>query len=443
MTLFEDVHAAVEAAVEETATPGTAIGLVHDGEEHTAGIGVTSVENPLEVTPETLFQIGSITKTVTGTVAMILVERGELDIDAPVRRYLPKLALADDDVAARVTMRHLLTHTAGWVGDYFADHGAGDDALARMLGDLPRLPQLTPLGEVWSYNNAGFYIAGRVLEVVGGAPYELLVQRLLFEPLFLEHSLFFTEDVMTRRFAVGHHRAEDGPPTVARPWAIGRAHHAAGGISSTVLDLLRYARFHLSDGEGVLTRASLDEMQRPHAAAAPIFGSVGLTWGIDDGTGVRLIHHGGGTNGQVAHLSFAPDSQTVLAVLTNSQRGGEVVEAALDRVVDALGGRKPERISVILEPAEYLGTYRSPLLDAELATTDGGLQLTITSRGGFPTEDSPPMPSPPPVTVEFFERDRLFVPDGPGAGTEAEFLRGPDGRIAWLRFGGRVMQPLR
>ena len=443
MTLFEDVHAAVEAAVEETATPGTAIGLVHDGEEHTAGIGVTSVENPLEVTPETLFQIGSITKTVTGTVAMILVERGELDIDAPVRRYLPKLALADDDVAARVTMRHLLTHTAGWVGDYFADHGAGDDALARMLGDLPRLPQLTPLGEVWSYNNAGFYIAGRVLEVVGGAPYELLVQRLLFEPLCLEHSLFFTEDVMTRRFAVGHHRSEDGPPTVARPWAIGRAHHAAGGISSTVLDLLRYARFHLSDGEGILTRASLDEMQRPHVAAAPIFGSVGLTWGIDDVTGVRLVHHGGGTNGQVAHLSFAPDSQTVLAVLTNSQRGGEVVEAALDRVVDALGGRKPERISVILEPAEYLGTYRSPLLDAELATTDGGLQLTITSRGGFPTEDSPPMPSPPPVTVEFFERDRLFVPDGPGAGTEAEFLRGPDGRIAWLRFGGRVMQPLR
>ncbi len=289
---------------------------------------------------------------------MILVERGELDIDAPVRRYLPKLALADDDVAERVTMRHLLTHTAGWVGDYFADHGAGDDALERMLGDLPRLPQLTPLGQVWSYNNAGFYIAGRVVEVVGGAPFELLVQRLLFEPLGLEHSLFFTEDVMTRRFAAGHHRSDDGPPTVARPWAIGRAHHAAGGISSTVVDLLRYARFHLTDGEGILTRASLDEMQRPHLAAAPIFGSVGLTWGIDDVTGVRLVHHGGGTNGQVAHLSLAPDSQTVLAVLTNAQRGGEVVQAALDRVVDALGGRKPERISVILEPAEYLGTYR-------------------------------------------------------------------------------------
>ena len=443
MALFEDVRAAVEAAVEETATPGTAVGLFHDGEEQTAGFGVTSVENPLEVTPQTLFQIGSITKTVTGTVAMILVERGELDLDAPVRRYLPTLALADDGVAARVTMRHLLTHTAGWVGDYFSDHGAGDDALEGIVGDLPRLPQLTPLGEVWSYNNAGFYIAGRVLEVVGGEPYERLVHRLLLEPLGLEESFFFTEDVMTRRFAVGHHRGEDGPPTVARPWAIGRAHHSAGGISSTVADLLRYGRFHLSDGEGILTRASLEAMQRPHIAAAPIFGAVGLTWGIDDATGVQLVHHGGGTNGQVAHLSFAPASQTVLVVLTNSQRGGEVVQAALDRVVEALGGRKPERISVVLDPAEYLGTYRSPLLDAELASTDGGLQLIITSRGGFPTEESPPMPSPPPVAVEFFERDRLFIPEGPGEGTEAEFLRGPDGRIAWLRFGGRIMQPLR
>jgi CubicO group peptidase (beta-lactamase class C family) len=444
MALFEDVCAAVETAIAETATPGVAVGLVHDGVARTAGFGVTSVENPLEVTPETLFQIGSITKTFTGTVAMQFVERGELDLDAPVRRYLPTLALADEAVASRVTTRHLLTHTAGWVGDYFADHGAGDDALERMIGDLPRLPQLTPLGEVWSYNNAGFYLAGRVLEVLGGVPYEQLVATLLLEPLGLEHSLFFAEDVMTRRFAVGHHRAEDeGPPTVARPWSIGRAHHAAGGISSTVGDLLRYARFHLSDGEGILSRASLDEMQRPHLAAAPIFGSVGLAWGIDDVTGVRLVHHGGGTNGQVAHLSFAPDSGTALSLLTNGQRGGDVVKAALERVVDALGGQKPERTAIVLDPAEYLGTYRTPLIDAELATNDGGLQLIVTSRGGFPTEDAPPMPSPPPVPVAFFDRDRLFVPEGQGEGIELEFLRGPDGGIAWLRFGGRVMQPLR
>ena len=443
MRLFDDVYAAIDGALRETGTPGAAVGLLHDGHERVAGLGVTSLENPLEVTPETLFQVGSITKTFTGTVAMILVERGTLDLDAPVRRYLPKLELADEQVAAQVTMRHLLTHTAGWVGDYFADHGGGDDALERMIGDLRRLPQLTPLGEVWSYNNAGFYLAGRVIEVVTGSTYERAVQTLVLDPLGLEHTLFFADEVMTRRFAVGHLRTETGPPEVARPWAIGRAHHAAGGISSTVVDLLRYARFHLSDGEGVLTGASLEEMRRPQAPAAPIFGSVGVTWAVDDGAGVRLVHHGGGTNGQQSLLAFAPEARTVLAVVTNHQQGAEVVNAALRVVVEALGGGKPERIAVVLDPTEYLGTFRSPLFDAELSLFEEGLLLTIRSRGGFPAEDSPPMPSPPPVLVAFSERDRLFVPEGPAAGTEAEFLRGSDGRIAWFRFGGRVMQPVR
>src|SRR5947209_15143377 len=108
MSGFVDVTAAVQEAMEETQTPGVAIGLVQDGEEQVAGFGVTSVENPLDVTPDTLFQIGSITKTFTATAAMRLVERGELDLDAPIRTYLPELKLADEDVAARVTARHLL-----------------------------------------------------------------------------------------------------------------------------------------------------------------------------------------------------------------------------------------------------------------------------------------------------------------------------------------------
>ena len=199
--------------------------------------------------------------------------------------------------------------------------------------------------------------------------------------------------------------------TVARPWPIGRAHHAAGGVSSTVLDLVRYARFHLSDGEEVLTRASLDEMQRPQAAAAPIFGSVGLAWGIDDSSGVRIVHHGGGTNGQIAHLSFAPESGTILVVLTNGQRGGEVVQAALARVVEALGGHKPERVSVVIDPAEYLGTYRSSLLDAEVGTTrSGGATVKMRLTGTHKADD----------TLE----GEIELPHGPMAWT-AERLKQP------------------
>src|SRR5438034_7868486 len=148
---------------------------------------------------------------------------------------------------------------------------------------------------------------------------------------------------MTRRFAVGHHRNEDGPPTVARPWPIGRAHHPAGALASTVRDLLRYARFHLGDGEGILTRASLDEMQTSQREVGSVFESIGITWAISERTGARLIGHGGGTNGQISFFMMAPDHGLVLALLTNHQRGNEVTLAARGVALEAIGAKERER----------------------------------------------------------------------------------------------------
>src|SRR5262245_40101048 len=124
-----DVFDAVRARAEELRVPGVAVGVLHEGEERHEGFGVTSVDNPLEVTPDTRFQIGSISKTFTGSAAMYLVAEGKLDLDRPVREYLPDFELADTDATNRVTMRHLLAHTGGWEGDYFDDTGWGDDAV--------------------------------------------------------------------------------------------------------------------------------------------------------------------------------------------------------------------------------------------------------------------------------------------------------------------------
>ena len=433
--IFEEICEAIRGAMEETETSGVAVGLLQDGEEQVAGFGVTSVENPLDVTPDTLFQIGSITKTFTATAAMRLVERGELDLDAPIRTYLPELKLADEDVAARVTARHLFTHTGGWIGDYFDDLGAGDDALARMVEEIRILPQLTPLGEVWSYNNAGFYLAGRIIERITKQTFEQAVQDLVLDPLGLENTFFFADDVMTRRFCVGHLRGEEDRPAVARPWSIGRAAHPAGGLSSTVGDLLRYARFHMSDGEGVLSRASLDEMQREQFPVGASFDAVGLTW-MRSQFGTRLaLGHGGGTNGQISIFAYVPEEHLAYAVLTNYQRGGEVI-AAVERVV---GLAPPERRPIEFPAEEYLGRYTSTVFDAELRRENGGLSLIHISNGGFPRKDSPPMPSPPPMHVAFYAADRLFVTDGPFKNEVAEFLRAPDGSIAWFRVGGRIM----
>jgi len=269
---FRQVCEAAVRGLERLKVPGAAIGVVDGHAQHVAGFGITSVEHPLPVTADTLFQIGSITKTITGTAAMRLVEHGKLDLDAPLRTYLPDLRLADKDVAARVTLRHLFMHTGGWVGDYFDETGNGDDALAKMVERMAELPQLTPLGAVFSYNNSGFYLAGRVIEAVTGQTYEAAAKELVLDPLGMAMSFFFPGDVITHRFAVGHENPfdENQPnPKVARPWPLARAAHPAGGLISTVEDLLRYARFHMGDGTAhdgarVLAAESLALMHAPH-----------------------------------------------------------------------------------------------------------------------------------------------------------------------------------
>src|SRR4051794_9486317 len=229
---FRQLAEVVVGAMGRLHVPGVAVGVLHNGVEQVAGFGVTSVEAPVPVDTHTLFQIGSITKTFPGTAAMRLVEQGKLDLDVPVRTYLPDLKLQDEDAAARVTLRHLFNHTGGWLGDYFADTGLGDDALAIIVKQMADLPQWTPLGQLFSYNNAGFYIAGRVIEVVTGKTYEAAIKELVFDPLGLAESFYFANDCISRRVSVGHH-VQDGQPVVARPWALPRGAHAAGAIAAT------------------------------------------------------------------------------------------------------------------------------------------------------------------------------------------------------------------
>jgi CubicO group peptidase (beta-lactamase class C family) len=444
--VFEELVAEARERMEESDVPGVALGVLHDGEVEAAGLGVTNLEHPLEVDADTLFQIGSITKTFVGTAVMRLVERGEIDLDTPVRTYLPELELADSDAAERATMRHLLTHTGGWVGDYFDDLGPGEDALTRMVAAMVELPQVTPLGAVWSYNNAGFYVAGRVLERLGGKPFEALLRELVLDPLGLERTFFFADEVMTHRFVVGHVEDDDGKTIVARPWPIGRAAHAAGGLVSTIPELLRYARFHLGDGEAergerLLSRESLELMRTPQVSLTEVE-RVGITWMLRREGGRETISHGGGTKGQISLLTLVPDAAFAVAVVTNHIRGGEVTLAVTNRALREYVGAdepEPERLPRS-EPelAEYAGRYTAALADYELTPADGVLVATVTPKGGFPTKDSPPLPAPPPATLAFYGEDLVFVPDGRFKGARGQFLRDEDGRIAWVRLGGRI-----
>lgn len=190
--------------------------------------GVTSVDNPLPVDWDTLYVLGSVTKTYTATALMRLVAEGRVELDAPVRWYVPELRLADERAAAEVTVLNLLNHTAGLDWGIIVDTGEGDDALAVYVAKLAELEQISPPGARASYSQAGYNLAGRIVEKVTGLTYERAVASLVFEPLGLSHSFFARDDVMTRRFAVGHNLGEDGTLSIARLWRRSRGDNPGG-----------------------------------------------------------------------------------------------------------------------------------------------------------------------------------------------------------------------
>lgn len=425
-----DVFEAVEAAREQHGVPGVAVGVLEEGEEQHQSYGVTSIENPLEVTPDTRFQVGSITKTFTGTAICELVARGDLDLDRPVREYVPGLVLADTDATERVTLRHLLSHTGGWFGDYFDDTGWGDDAAAVYVERMRELPQQTPVGELWAYNNAGFALAGRAVELVTGKRFEDAVQELVLDPLDLSSTTFWPWEVMTERFAVGH-VGEGEELQVARPWPVGRSAHAAGGIASTTPDLLRYARLHL-DPPPALAR-----MQIPQAPTAEEGEWVGLTWYGQDRFGTLL--HGGGTNGQISLLVLVPARSFAMALLTNHSPGGlQVIEAALREA--GLAADEPQPIEDV--PIEgYAGVFETTVDRITLSPLDNArMRVESESLGGFPTKDSPPGPQLPPAEAFFYTPERWYVEDGPLKGMRGHFIHDDDGALRWLRAGGRLFR---
>lgn len=447
---FDQITSRIPELLARYRVPGVAFGLLYQGHPESAGFGITAIENGLPVSADTLFQVGSISKTILGTAAMRLVDLGKLDLDVPIRTYLPKFKLQDKRAAAKLSMRHLFTHTGGWLGDYFNDIGWADDALARMLDLIAELPQITPLGKIFSYNNAGFNIAGRVIEVITGMPYEQAIQRLVFDPLGMPNSLFFPWEVMVRSFALGHISPHDAaqPVRIGTPWALGRSSHPAGGVVSSVNDMLTYAQFHLGEGRNAngkrwITKASLKSMQTDQVNAYSHGDAWGLTWGIRQIGSARIVRHGGATRGFNADFRMVPAAGLAMVTLANSDRGSELYDEltafALKLILNA---EKPAPSFMTLPTADLsgiVGVYDAPL--DYLKVRKKGNQLLIQSipKGGFPKPDSPPTgPALPAGVMGFESPSRAIVLDGGLKGSKVDILRDENGHVNILHTGGRA-----
>jgi CubicO group peptidase (beta-lactamase class C family) len=450
------LRARVAETAEGLAVPGVAVGVYHAGHEQYAFSGVTSIENPLAVDERTLFQIGSTGKTYTATALLRLVERGLVDLDAPVRRYVPELRLKDEGVAAAVTVLQLLNHTAGWQGDLMEGTGDGDDALARYVQKMADLEQEFPLGTSVAYNNASLSLAGRIIEKLTGKTYEQAMRELIFEPLGLEQSFFFPNEIMTRRFAVGHSQRADGTISTARPWALPRNANPAGGISATAPDQIAWARFHLGDGRApdgtrVLAGEWLERMRQPtvQTPGSALGDAIGISWMLRDVDGVRLVSHGGDTLGQHSAFVMVPEREFAIAIATNcgpngSQLNEELVRWALEAYLGVVD-RDPEPVALSPEDlAEYAGTYETIATVSRISAEGGGLLLEVEIKPEALAQlveagEEPPAAQPPfPLGMLPGPGDRYIVSDGPAKGMRGYFVRDASGAIESVHVGGRL-----
>ena len=441
-----DPRALAERVEDRMAThvvPGVAVGVVDADGPRAWGFGVTNVDHPLPVDPDTVFEIASITKTMTATVAARLAAEGRLDLDAPVRHYLPEFRVADATVSEAVTVGDLFTHTAGWFGEYLAPTGRGDDAIAKGVASMAALEQVSPVG-TFSYNNVSLVVAGRVIEVVSGRAYREAVRELLFQPLGMDRSAFDAADVLYERVAAGHTVRDGKAVRVRNRLSDSSSGDPVGGVRSTVNDLLRYARFHLgggtaADGTVVLPAAALRAMRAPRVPTGQL-GHVGLSWFIDDRGGTAVASHGGATVAHMSQLALVPDRGAAFVILTNGANGArlcaELSEWLLSHWLGLPARPAPEPLAHQPDLAPYAGRYFAPLSDIELVPEDGALVLRLTWKGSVAER-----PTPPPVRLTFTGVDAVVGLGGTPPPT-ADFIRGADGNVAYFRSGGRARKKI-
>ena len=441
------------SAAERSGVPGVAAAVWADGREAYACHGVTSIENPLPVDPDTIFVVGSVTKTFTATAVMRLVAEGKVDLDAPVRRYVPEFTLKDERAAAAITVLNLLNHTAGLDWRMNAETGEGDDALALYVARMAESEPIAPPGARASYSQVGYNLAGRVIEKVTGLTFERAVATLLFEPLRLSHTFFATADVMTRRFAVGHNVGEDGALSVARQWKDTRANNPGGDAGSSVADLLRWARFHLGDGraetgEQVLPAAVLRQMRQQTAElrGSSLGDALGIGWFLRDIGGVRAVGHDGSANGQFASLLTVPERDFAVAVLSNAgPDSGLAVNQAVVRwalehhlgVADRDAQPLPHDAA---RAAEIAGIYENDMMRVTFRTDGAGLTAEFTIkpeiRAATGTELPPDMP-PADLGLLPGGTDEYIITSGGLKGQRGFFTRDHDGQITAADMAGR------
>ena len=398
------------AALTRTGTPGVQVAIVLDGRlVYERATGLADAESQRPATTRTLFRIGSVTKMLTAATLMELAASGKLDPQAPIGRYVTEVASRR---VGTVTTHQLLTHTAGWIDNAVAYGRMGEGALGEVFREVGDTLFFTDPGQVLSYSNPGFSMAGYVAERAGEARFATVAERLVLRPVGMTRSTFRPLEVMTTDFSQGHMGPPGGAATEVRPYTENTAQWAAGFLFSTAGELARFATALMQegmlDGKRVLAASTV---QRLTTGYQPIPGDSVARYGyglmIDQKDGVRVWQHGGAINGFDAILAMVPDRRAALIVIDN-RSGSPLPE--IDRFVREQVFGLPARptpmpatprLGTAEEQRALVGTYAMGATRVSIAAgadtlrfTQGPVTLPLLLLGADKIRVMPPMGDP-------------------------------------------------
>ena len=395
---IEYARAHLECARGDRHIPGLSAAFVCEGETvWSGGFGYADAETQRPADADTVYPLASITKVVTCTAMMCLRDAGKLQLDDPLARHLPGLGIENPFPEAHApTLRQIASHTAGFQRETPFDcwETFVFPGIDELLESLPRCQMIVPPLTEDKYSNLAFALLGHALSLVAGRPYDEYVRDTILSPLGMSSSSYAPTGEAATRLATLYPWADDeGPGKAGAEMKLG-CFGPVGGLHSTASDLSRFAALHLghppTGGEGVLSQASVKEMQTLQWLSADWQSGRGIGWHIDRVSGKQSVGHSGGLPGLSTHLQLVPEAGLAVAVLTNGRGAAaevcrETVEILVPPVGRALKRRKPKEPDEAPEEWQrYVGRYQSTMgklvvqvliLDGKLLARDVGGSL--------------------------------------------------------------------
>jgi CubicO group peptidase (beta-lactamase class C family) len=399
--------------------PGAAAIVIQDGKVVLRkGYGMANLDLGVPVSPDMVFELGSITKQFTAASILLLQERGQLRVEDDITKYLTDYPTHGETV----TIEHLLTHTSG-IPSYtglpeWLPRVREDMTLQTLIGLFKDKPLEFKPGEKWAYDNSGYILLGAIIEKVSGKSYEQFVEEEIFAKLGMKSSRYGHAGEVVPRRVSGYSKDAQGFRnaeylSMTQPYA-------AGSLMSTVDDLAIWEK--ALGSEALLKKASLDRMVTPYKLKSGINTYYGYGIGTTDFEGQKLIEHGGGIFGFVTHMVRVPEKGLFVAILSNNDSPETPPDALSLRIVaKALGKPMEDRKSVQLDPKildEYVGVYRFDEKTTRTITRDDS-KLFSQRSGGEKQE------------ILASAKDEFFFVT---SGSRLHFRRDPQGKITGASF---------